>query len=233
MNNLGTHTGATAVTRTRTWSITAWASLGWALFTLLILHAVSSFNPLVDPLSRYAFSDHGGGMLAGSLLSFAVGVFAVRGALLASGITFGRTTSVVVYATALGLVLAALFPASFTPEIDPVSGRIHQYASLIAFLCLPAIPFSLLDRLRDVAGLADAYAKLVRLLQISLGSLVLFGFSYVAQALPQTAVVLTASTLLPVGFTQRIVFVAYFCLLAALLLVAIRHARLRGTSHVN
>ncbi|PXY37711.1 hypothetical protein BA062_03570 [Prauserella flavalba] len=229
MADLGTKTATNAVARTRVWAIAAWASLGWALFTLMILHLVSSFDPLADPLSRYAFSDHGGGMLEASLLSFAVGVIAVRGALLASGITFPRTTSVLIYATATGLVGAALFPATFTPDIDPVSGRIHQYASLIAFLCLPAIAFSLLDRFKDVPELAASHVMLVRLLWISLASLGLFGVSYVADALPATPAITTIMTLLPVGFTQRIVFVVDFLLLAALLVTAIRTARLRQT----
>ncbi|MBK1784260.1 DUF998 domain-containing protein [Prauserella cavernicola] len=226
MSDLGTKTATSAVARTRVWTIAAWAALGWALFTLAILHIVSSFHPLTDPLSRYAFSDHGGGMLEASLLSFSVGVIAVRGALLAAGITFPRTTSVLIYATALGLVAAALFPATFTPEIDPISGRIHQYGSLIAFLCLPAIAFSLLDKFAEVPQLAATRRMLVRLLQVGLLSLGLFGVSYVVDTLPAMPVVTTLMTLLPVGFTQRLVFVVDFCLLVALLVAAVRTARL-------
>ncbi|PXY31948.1 DUF998 domain-containing protein [Prauserella muralis] len=216
------------VARTRVWTIAASAALGWALFTLLILHVVSSFNPLVDPLSRYAFTDNGEGMLEASLLSFAVGVIAVRGALAASGFPVTRTTTVLTGATALGLAAAALFPATFTAEIDPASGLIHQYASVLAFAALPAIAFSVLDGLRHVPELAAARTMFVRLLQLCALSLTLFAVSYVADALPSTPLLNTVVSLLPVGFAQRIVFVVDFCLLAAVLVLAVRTARLHG-----
>ncbi|MEU3273883.1 DUF998 domain-containing protein [Saccharomonospora sp. NPDC006951] len=231
MAELRTKTASTTTAaRTRTWTIVASASLGWALFTLTILHAISSFNPLTDPLSRYAFSDHGTGMLEASLLSFALAVVAVRGALASAGIGISRTTSVLVGATALGLVAAALFPATFTEDINPVSGKIHQYASVIAFASLPAIAFSLLDALRGSPALAASRQMLVRLLQVSLVGLGLFGVSYVFDSVPGVPVFSLLASTLPVGFTQRIVFISYFCLLAALLVVAARAARLRLTS---
>ncbi|MFC4001788.1 DUF998 domain-containing protein [Prauserella oleivorans] len=225
MNSLGSKAHTTAAARTRTWTIAAGASLGWAFFTLVILHVVSSFDPLADPLSRYAFSDQGSGMLEAGLLSVAVGVIAVRGALVASGLAFTRTASVLVYATAGGLVSAALFPATFTPEIDPVSGRIHQYGSLIAFLSLPAIAFALLDSLREVPALAGTRIVVVRLLQVGVVTLGLFGVSYIADALAFTPVFAAVETLLPVGFTQRIVFAVDFALLVTLLVAATRCAR--------
>lgn len=84
-------TAAAGATRVRRWTVTAWAALGWAAFTLVVLHAVSPFDPVRDPVSRYAFTTDGAGMLEASLLSFALGVVAVCSALSASGHPFGRT----------------------------------------------------------------------------------------------------------------------------------------------
>lgn len=213
------------VARTRVWTVAASAGLCWGLFTLVILHVVSSFNPLTDPLSRYAFTDQGGGMLEASLLSVAVGVIAVRGAVLSSGLPVTRTTSTLVYATSTGLATAALFRATFSPEIDPISGRIHQYASVVAFASLPAIALSLLDAIRATPALRRTAVVLTRLLRVALISLALFGLSYVADALATRPVFGTLGDVIPVGFTQRIVFVVDFSLLTALLVAAMRCAR--------
>ncbi|WP_253827641.1 DUF998 domain-containing protein [Prauserella aidingensis] len=213
------------VARTRAWTIAATAGLGWALFTLIVLHSVSSFDPLTDPLSRYAFTDRGGGMLEASLLSAAVGVIAVRGSVLSAGLTVSRTTSTLVYATSTGLATAALFPATFSSDIDPVSGRIHQYASVVAFASLPAIALSLLDVLRATPVLARVASALTWLLRIALVSLALFGVSYVADALAGVPGFAVVAETVPVGFTQRIVFLVDLCLLAVLLVGAMRHAR--------
>src|SRR5699024_5687584 len=85
-------TNAVATARTRIWTVASALALGWAFLTLLILHLVSSFDPLFDPISRYAFTDHGEGMLEVSLLSFGIGVIGVLGALIGSGLVIGRTT---------------------------------------------------------------------------------------------------------------------------------------------
>lgn len=216
--------------RTRAWTIGAGAGLSWALFTLVILHVVSSFDPLSDPLSRYAFTDSGAGMLEASLLSVAVGVIALRGAVTSSGLPMTRTTSTLMYATSTGLATAALFPATFSPDIDPISGRIHQYASVIAFASLPAIALSLLDAVRATQALHRVATALTWLLRVALVSLGLFGLSYVADALAGWPVFGTLAETLPVGFTQRIVFVVDFCLLAVLLMAAMRSARTHAPS---
>ncbi|WP_277680979.1 DUF998 domain-containing protein [Saccharomonospora azurea] len=235
MGQLGTNatTVESAPARVRAWTFAATAALGWALFTLTILHLVSSFDPLTDPVSRYAFTDEGQGMLEASLLSFAVGVLAVRGTLAAAGLRISRTTTVLVVAAAGGLVAAALFPAAFESDVDPVSGLIHQYGSLLAFLCVPGIALSLLDQLRDSPDAAHQAARrgLQRVVWPSIGLLVLFGASYVADKLsggpPPLSTLLTLLDLLPEALIQRGVFLADFVLLTALLTLANRVVRAR------
>ncbi|WP_197319353.1 DUF998 domain-containing protein [Saccharomonospora sp. NB11] len=237
MGHLGTNatTVERAPARVRAWTFAATAALGWALFTLTILHVVSSFDPLTDPVSRYAFTDAGQGMLEASLLSFAVGVVAVRGTLAAAGLRVSRTTTALVVTAAGGLVAAALFPAAFESHVDPASGLIHQYGSLLAFLSVPGIALSLLDQLRDSpdAGLRAARRGLQRVVWPSIGLLVAFGASYVADKLtggpPPLSAFVTLFDLLPEALIQRAVFLADFVLLAALLVVANRAAWSRAS----
>ncbi|EID54044.1 DUF998 domain-containing protein [Saccharomonospora xinjiangensis] len=215
--------------RVRTWTFAATAALGWALFTLTVLHLVSSFDPITDPVSRYAFTDSGKGMLEASLLSFAVGVVAVRGALLASGLRLGRTATILFFAAALGLAAAALFPATFTSDIAPVSGLIHQYASLVAFLAVPGVALCVLDQLRDTDESSRGTRRvLVWFTSAAIGLLILFGASYLAGKMALAASSLSSLPALigslPEAALQRLVFVVDFALLATLLTLANRTA---------
>ncbi|WP_019811638.1 DUF998 domain-containing protein [Saccharomonospora halophila] len=209
---------AAGASRIRRWTVVAWAALGWAAFTLVVLHAVSRFDPVRDPVSRYAFSADGAGLLEAALLSFALGVVAVYTALSASGHRFGRTPTLLTVATTAGLVAAALFPAAFTDDVAPASGLVHQYASLLAFLCLPGMVVCLLDRTRSAPGLAHARRTTARLLIADLAALTLFGLAYgVDTLLPRVPELSAVAGALPVGGVQRIVLVLHFCLLAGLL----------------
>ncbi|SFP17108.1 Protein of unknown function [Saccharomonospora viridis] len=224
MGQLGTKAASTeaAPARVHTWTFAASAALGWALFLLVILHLVSSFDPIFDPVSRYAFTDAGRGMLEVSLLSFAVGVISVRGALLASGLPVSRTATILIITTATGLVAAALFPATYTPEVNPVSGLIHQYASLLAFLSLPGVAVSMLDQIRDVEELQRVRRMLTRLVWVSLASLALFGLGYLSDKVTFGFTPLEMLVSLPVGLLQRVVFVLDFLTLTGLLALANR-----------
>lgn len=215
-----------AEARARRWLLISTAAIGWALFTLVILHAVAGRNPVTDTLSSYAHAARGTGMLEASLLSLAVGAVGVLVALRASGLLVGRTTHVLFGLTALGLTLAALFPATLDSGADAGTGLIHQYASLIAFLCLPGIAYSLLDRLREIPDLDRTRLLVTRILVVNAGSLALFGISYFVGNFPDNPVAATIGALLPVGFTQRITLISGLTLLVSLNLVASRTAKL-------
>lgn len=77
-----------------------------------------------------------------------IGSLTALGALAAAGIPLSRTTKLLFVLWSLGLAAAAIFPASYPEFPDPVSGEIHLYACLIAFLSLPAAGFTLRDNLR-------------------------------------------------------------------------------------
>ena len=78
--------------RTRPWRLVALGAIGWGLFTAVVLHIISSHNPVYDTLSSYTVTDRGEGMLAASVLSLAIGSLAVLGALHAAGVPLSRTT---------------------------------------------------------------------------------------------------------------------------------------------
>ncbi|OZM70320.1 hypothetical protein CFN78_25680 [Amycolatopsis antarctica] len=215
-----------AVARTRPWVLASGAAIGWALFTMILLHLVSSHDPVRDTISSYAVTNNGGGMLEASVLSLAIGSFTLLGALQAAGVPVTRTARTLLSAWAVGLVTAALFPASFGERVDPASGRIHQYACLIAFLSLPGVGFSLADRMRESPALRRMRTVLLRLTWIGVGMLALFGISYVIAAFPSVPVLAEVSSWLPVGFAQRLALAADLALLTGMTWAAVSTAKL-------
>lgn len=212
------------VARIRPWLITSAAAICWGLLTIVVLHLSSSRNPVLDTLSSYVITDRGTGMLALGLLSVALGSLAILGALDAARIPLGRTTKILFGCWSGGLILAATFPANYRGSANPFSGEIHQYSSLLAFLSLPAIGWSLLDRLRSVRALARPRATLARWTRYSLAALLLFGLSYLLAKYSTTPVLADLADVLPVGLTQRIAIIVDIGLLCSVLAVAIRAA---------
>lgn len=202
--------------RTRPWLIASVAAIGWGIVTMTVLHLISSHNPALDTLSSYAFTDRGSGMFEASVVSLAIGSFCLLGALYAAGITISRTTTILFSTWSLGLATAAVFPASYASNPHPVSGEIHQYSCLVAFLSMPGIGFSLLDKI------TASRAMVARLSRYSLGGLVLFGASYLLSDFPGTPVVSQLSAALPVGVTQRIALAVDLALLFGLMVLASR-----------
>ncbi|RZS38858.1 uncharacterized protein DUF998 [Herbihabitans rhizosphaerae] len=213
--------------RVRPWTVAATATLGWATFMMAVLHVVSSRSPVRDTISSYTATDRGAGILEASVLSLAIGSAAVVGALLIAGVPLDLTSSVLFGAWTVGLALAAIFPASYGTSGNAMSGEIHQYASLIAFLSLPGAIRSLIDKLRDQPGIERLRVLLSRLLVISLVCLALFALAYLVAAFPEVPVLDELSTVMPVGLAQRLALLADLTLLGTLVVVARRVARLR------
>ncbi|GAA3552919.1 hypothetical protein GCM10022222_40710 [Amycolatopsis ultiminotia] len=204
----------------RVWRLAAVAAIAWSLFTIIVLHLVSSHDPLYDTLSSYTITDHGEGMLGASVLSLSVGSVAVLGALAAAGVPMTRTTKLLLTLWALGLATAAMFPASYPESPNPVSGEIHLYSCLIAFMSLPGAAITFLDSLRGTAE----RAFVVRWLRYGLTSVALFGLSFLFARLDEAGIApfhLFAEAL-PVGVTQRLTLVADVALLFVLIRVAVR-----------
>jgi hypothetical protein len=189
--------------RTRPWRLVALGAIGWGLFTAVVLHIISSHDPVYDTLSSYTVTDRGEGMLAASVLSLAVGSLAVLGAL-----------------WSLGMAAAAVFPASYPEAPDPVSGEIHLYACLVAFLSLPGAAISLLETLRGRPERA-AVVRAIRLTAVAFG---LFAISFVLVRLSEAGIgpFREISDAFPIGVTQRGLLLADVVLLCTLLRVATR-----------
>lgn len=218
-------TTAPDTARARPWLIVSGAAIGWAMVTMTVLHIVSAHNPVLDTISSYAGADDGDKMLPTSVLSLALGSLALLGALWAARIPTGRTTQILFGSWSCGLLVAAVFPASFVPGGDSWSGRIHQYAALVAFLSLPGVGFSLAERLRELPAFDRARFILVRVSRLSVLSLGLFGLSYALAWFPGAPVLDQLSTLLPVGLTQRVALIVDFTLLSVIMLLVARTIR--------
>jgi hypothetical protein len=206
--------------RTRPWTLVALGAIGWGLFTAVVLHIISSHDPVYDTLSSYTVTDRGEGMLAASVLSLAVGSLAVLGALHAAGVPLSRTTRLLLALWSLGMAAAAVFPASYPAAPDPVSGEIHLYACLVAFCSLPGAAISLLEPLRGRPEHA-AVVRAVRLTAVAFG---LFALSFVFVRLSEAGVgpFKEISDAVPIGVTQRALLLADVVLLFTLLRVAAR-----------
>jgi hypothetical protein len=178
--------------RTRPWRLVALGAIGWGLFTAVVLHIISSHNPVYDTLSSYTVTDRGDGMLAASVLSLAIG----------------------------SLAAAAVFPASYPEAPDPVSGEIHLYACLVAFLSLPGAAISLLEPLRG----RPERAAVVTAIRLSAGAFGLFAVSFVFVRLSEAGVgpFREISDAFPIGVMQRLLLLADVVLLFTLLRVATR-----------
>jgi hypothetical protein len=202
--------------RTKPWLIASVVAIGWALFTMVVLHLISSRDPVFDTLSSYAYVDRGTGMLGASVLSLSIGSLTALGALAAAGIPLSRTTKLLFVLWSLGLAAAAIFPASYPEFPDPVSGEIHLYACLIAFLSLPAAGFSLRDNLRGT----PAARRIGRLAWGSATGLVVFGLSFIFVRLSDIPFFMTLTDIVPVGVAQRLSLVVHVILIAGMVKVA-------------
>ncbi|OOC07023.1 hypothetical protein B0293_08060 [Amycolatopsis azurea DSM 43854] len=215
--------------RAKPWLIASVAAIGWALVTMVVLHLISSRDPVFDTLSSYAYVDRGTGMLGASVLSLSIGSLTALGALAAAGIPLSRTTKLLFVLWSLGLAAAAIFPASYPEYPDPVSGEIHLYACLIAFLSLPAAGFTLRDNLRGT----PAARQIGRLAWGSAASLIVFGLSFIFVRLADIPFFKTLTDIMPVGVTQRLSLVVHVILIAGMLKVASaahRVGELRGVT---
>jgi hypothetical protein len=206
--------------RTRPWLALSAAAIAWGMFTFVVLHLVSSRNPVLDAVSLYAFTDQAPGFLAISMSLVAIGSATTLGALTAAKVPVSPTTKVLFGLWSGGLTLAAAFPVSYGQFSSEVSGEIHQYSCVVAFLSIPAIGFTLLDRVRGIDALARNHAVVARWTRYSTAGLTLFGASYVLAKFPDVPVISQLSTILPVGLTQRVTLIVDIGLIFAILLLA-------------
>jgi Protein of unknown function (DUF998) len=205
---------------TRPWLLASALAIAGSMLAFVVLHLVSPRDPVQDAVSLYAFTEQVPGLLAISMVLLAVGSATTLGALAAARVPLDRTTWFLFVLWCGGLVVAAAFPVSHGESPDLLSGEIHQYACVVAFLSIPAIAFALLGRTRGIVALAHNRAIVARWTRYSAASLALFGASYLLAKCPDVPVISELSTILPVGLTQRVALIVDFGLLCAILLLA-------------
>ncbi|WP_328605994.1 DUF998 domain-containing protein [Amycolatopsis sp. NBC_00345] len=212
----------------RIWRLAALAAIAWGMFTITVLHVISSRDPVYDTLSSYIITDRGQGMLGASVLSLAIGSLAVLGTLVAAGVPLPRTTRVLLTLWSLGLATAAVFPASYPQNPNPLSGDIHMYSCLVAFTSLPGAAITLLDPLRD----SPHRATVVRWLRLGVVVLALFGLSFLFVRLDEAGIAPfhVLADALPIGVTQRLMLVSDVVLLLGLVRIAVRTDAARATA---
>jgi hypothetical protein len=115
------------------------ASVG-AVAILGVMHLVgpsSAVDPVRRTISEYALVP-GGWLFDVAVVVLALGSAAVLGALVATGLTRARSApSVLVGVWCAGLLLVVAFEKTNWSIGPSVSGYIHRYASLAAFVALP------------------------------------------------------------------------------------------------
>nr|WP_083466811.1 DUF998 domain-containing protein [Kibdelosporangium sp. MJ126-NF4]CEL18679.1 hypothetical protein [Kibdelosporangium sp. MJ126-NF4] len=217
---------ASVPARTQPWLAMSAVAITWGALAFVVLHLLSGRNPFVDAVSYYAFTDDAPGLLAVSILLVAVGSVTTLGALAAARVPLSRTTRVLFGLWSGGLALAAAFPVSYGELSSELSGQIHQYACVAAFLSMPAIGYSLLRRTRAIPALAGSHASLARWTHYSVASMVLFGASYLLAKQPGIPALAELSSVLPVGLTQRVTLAVDIGVLYSI----VRLARRAGTT---
>ncbi|MDF5757291.1 DUF998 domain-containing protein [Spongiactinospora sp. TRM90649] len=163
---------------------------------MLGLHLGTGLDPLHGLISEYAFQP-GGWLLGASLTSFAIGAALFSAAMIrAAGC---RRVAWLVAAWGLCMFLVGTFPTDPPGLAMSMSGEIHRYAALVAFLAMPLaglLPARLLGR--------DRSAVAIRVLSgIALVCLVSVLVPYALRF----AGIPMSNEDIPAGLTQRLVVV--------------------------
>lgn len=215
---------ASSAVRTRILSIAAVGGLLLSLIQMFDLHLVTmhQVDPLRDTISGYAYVEPGRWMLETSVVYLSIGSLALFAALLSAGMSASPTTYLLFGMWVTGLALAALFPATRT--LDPtLSGQVHWYGSLLAFLSLPAIGYSVARTFGELIDSPRTTRWVQRLATVSTVLLLLFGLSYLPGALPDLPFARLLDGLPIAGLSQRLTLVLGFAMLAVLGIALLRH----------
>ncbi|MDH2429108.1 DUF998 domain-containing protein [Sphaerisporangium sp. TRM90804] len=181
-----------------------YAALAGGAAAMITLHAVSGLDPLRDMISEYAYNPHGW-LLAVSLGLFAAGSALLAGELARRGVR--PSTVVLVGVWSCCMVMIAAFPTDRPGMSLSMSGGIHRYAALAAFLCMPLAGWAVAAR----GG--GGRTRLLRALSLAAGGfllLVVTPYAVRMLGLDPGAI--------PAGLTQRLVVVTEVIILALMAL---------------
>jgi hypothetical protein len=109
-----------------------------------------TYDPLALTLSDYALSDRGAAIEL-AMVALGAGSLLLTGGLLAAGLPARGTPAVLLAVWGIGLLVAAVVPTDRVGATAlSTAGHIHRYASVLAFVSLPAAGLVLVPRLRAV-----------------------------------------------------------------------------------
>jgi uncharacterized protein DUF998 len=182
----------------RLFAALAW--LGLALTVLLAVVGQIDPDPHLDPLaltvSDYAVADRGG-VTDAAMVMFGVSALALLMAL--RDVPRGAAVLMAVFAT--GMFVAAVAPTDPGTDLS-VTGQIHRYASVVAFVALPLAALLLTRRAPALFGRAVGWVR---------GLVLATGLFMVAMLVSSTV-----GDRLLVGLAERLLLVTSVALLAAL-----------------
>lgn len=186
-----------------------WSGLA-ALAAMAAAHTLGAgvVDPLVDPVSFYAFVPGGGeAILLGGTILAVIGVVLVVRAYRA-GLATGRAPAVAMATFAVAMVLVGVFPTDPPGVATTFSAAVHRTSAAAAFVVLPLVGHCVT---RAVAAPRSSAPRRLRRATVGLAVLVL---AFLAVHLPLAAV---GSGIVAFGLLERVGFVlmiGYLFLLA-------------------
>lgn len=200
---------STAVERLRSTRLVGWFA-GVALVPMIAAHVIGAevVNPLIDPISWYAFVPGGGEMIiAGAAVLAVLGLILTR-RMYRSGLASGPLPGIAMIIFAIALVLVGVFPTD--PPDTPVTAAatIHRVSAGAAFAVLPLVGVAL-DR--SIRRPRSGCPALLRKSALLLGGLVA---TFLAIHLP---LAMAGSGIAAFGFLERagfVIMIGYLFLLA-------------------
>lgn len=177
-------------------------------------------DPITVPASYYVYVDGGRAPFETSSILLALGVFGLLVGMAGAGVRMAGRPTVLFGIWACCMLLAAIFPADASPDIETFDGAIHEFAgagilALLSFAGLAAAPrLAESPPWRPVVGI-------VRLLSIGAA---LLASAYVLTRVMQLSPMLVALTggLDIGGMLQRMVFLFDIGVVAALAVHLVR-----------
>jgi Protein of unknown function (DUF998) len=187
-------------------AVIALLALARSAFTMVYLGVAfrDQIDPIRTPASYYVFVDGGRGMFTSAAVALAVAALAVLVGMAGAGVRMAGRPTVLFAVWAGCMLLAAIFPADASPNIETLAGWVHQFAgagilAMLSFAGLAAAP-----RLAE----SPAWRPVVSIVRaLSIGA-ALLATAYVLTRVVQMVPVLVAITggLDVGGILQRLVF---------------------------
>ncbi|SDH38715.1 Protein of unknown function [Sinosporangium album] len=172
---------------------------------MLTLHAGADLSPLHTLISEYAFIAEGW-LLEASLTLLGVGAVLFGWVAFRRGADVGAALLVALWG--LCILLVGAFPTDAPGLPLSLSGGIHRYAALVAFIAMPLAGLLIAGRYRD-----SRWARRVRHLSVAAsGALVLVVMPYIIRMFG----IEISNEDIPAGLAQRLVVITEVGVLAML-----------------